>query len=247
MLRAVTWLLTIALLAPAELLGGEAGFEAHAAALAADGGPEAALRLAQGYGARGRLEEALRWAKRAAEGGAHPLRVHIVRGDAYLRAQRFEFAIREFYEVVTGAPDNGYAQVSLWRCFRQADVLPDMLDAARLRAELRKGGLYLPEAPARPPNVSLGAQLRDAGVAALRAGRFREAVEKLQAALAQNDHDEKAYLALAKAHERLGQQRLAVGAYRLFVELAPRETRDTRDAHRLMEREERRRGLAAPR
>ncbi len=240
-------LLTIALLAPPSLLGGEAGFEAHAARLARVGDAQSALRLAQGYGARDKLDEALRWAKRAAERGAHPLRVHLVRGDAYLKAQRFEFAIREFYEVVSQAPDNGYAQMRLRRCFGLADVLPDTIDAQRLRVELRKGGLYLPETPVRPPDVALGAQLREAGTKALRAGRFNEAVEKLRAALAQNERDAQAYLALAKAHQRLGQRRLAVGSYRLFIELAPRATRDTRDAHRLIEREERRRGLAAPR
>ena len=224
------------------LLGGDAGFEAHAARLEAVGDAESALRLAQGYGARKQLESALRWAATAAERGAHPLRVHLVRGDAYLQVERWEFAIREYYEVVTAAPENGYALVRLWQCFHQADLLPDVLDAGRLRAELRKGGLYLPESPARPPNGALARQLRAAGEKALLAGRFREAVDKLHAALAQDDRDSAAYHALGRAHERLGQRHLAVGAYRLFLELSTREDRATRDARRFVDAEERRKG-----
>ncbi len=224
------------------LLGGQAGFEAHATRLAGREDAEATVRLAQGYGARGRLQEALRWAVKARERGAHSLRIHLVRGDAYLAAERFEFAIREYYEVVAQAPLNGYAQVRLWRCLRRADVLPDVLDAGRLRGELRKGGLYLPDAPSRPPDAVLARSLREAGEASLLEGRAREAVSKLHAALAQDDGDPLAYLALARAQEQVGEPLLAAGAYRLFLELAPTETRTTRDARRFLVGQERRRG-----
>jgi tetratricopeptide (TPR) repeat protein len=235
-------LATVYIVLTMALLGGTAGFEAHAERLAAAPDAQSALRLAQGLGARGKLAQALEWSKTAAQRGAHPLRVHLVRGDAYLHSQRWELAIREFYEVVSQAPANGYALVRLWRCFHEADVLPDILDAARLRSELRKGGLYLPEAPTRPPNRALAGKLRSAGKAAILAGRFRDAIGKLHAALAQDDKDPAAYLALGTAHERMGQPALAVGAYRLFLELADRESRATRDARRFVDGVERRRG-----
>ncbi len=235
-----------------DMLGGEAGFEAHIAALkaAADArpdDPEVALRLAQGLGAHGRYDEALTWLKAAGERGAHPLRRELVAGDVHLAAERYEFALRSYFEVASAAPENGYAHLRMWRVLREADILPPNVDKARLETYLRDAGYHVPGRRLRPPRTPMARQLAERAYDALRQGQFTEALEGFTAALSNDDGHPPAYRGMGIAYARMGKAAQARAAYRIYLFLVDRETRETREVRRLLSDAARRRGLAAER
>ncbi len=239
--------LPVLLLVP--YLGGKPGHTEHLQALEArardaSGDAQVALRLGQGLGRHGSVGEALRWADEAARRGAHPHRVHIVRGDAYFHGMLYEHAVREYFEVASVAPDNAYAHVQLWRCLREPEHLPEALDLARVRKLLVAGGYFAPPAPKRPREHGLARQLTAKGYTELRAGRFRAAAERFEAAIHQDDTSAEAFRGLGAARSRMGQARRALGAYRVYLELAPRENHELRKVRRLLHDADRRRGLA---
>lgn len=246
------WLLVLVLAwserAPEELAAGMGAFRAQVGALTAAAeadpeNPQAPLRLAQVYGARGVLEPALRWAGEAARRGAHPLRIHLLRGDAYLAARQPHDALREYFEVAVSAPSNAYAQVQVWRCLRLAPQVKGV-DTERIRAVLDERGLVIPARLARPADPAAAAERSERGTAALHAGRLQEAEEAFRAALAYDEGLADAHRGLALVFTALGQQERALGAWRVFVELAPANHRETRLARQRLDDAERRRGLS---
>jgi Flp pilus assembly protein TadD len=228
-----------------------AGWRAHvarleAAAAADPGDAESALRLAGGYAARGVDEAARRWADEAARRGAHPLRVHLVRGDAALSAGRLEVAVREYFEVVQAAPHQGYAHLKLWQALARArpGELPPTVDVARLRVLLERAGFHLPaERSAPEPGAAEAHTAR--GFEAVRAGRFADAVAAFDSALRHEPFHAEAHRGLGVALTAHGRADAALGAYRVYLSLTPRETYETRRVQRLLDDAERRRGLAA--
>lgn len=248
-----TWLTGVLLAAPGvDHLGGEPGFAAHiagleAAADARDDDAEAALRLAQSLGAHGRYQDAVKWLEAAAERGAHPLRLELVAGDVHLAAERYEFALRAYFEVATAAPENGYAHLRLWRVLREADILPPNIDQARLSQYLREAGYHVPESRPRPPRTGMARQLADRAYDALKQGRFGEALDGFASALSNDDGYAPAYRGMGIAYARTGKARQARSAYRIYLTLVTGETRETREVRRLLTDAARRRGLEAER
>ena len=242
------WVLWTLLAVPV-FAGGTTGFAAHVAQLEeaaarSPGDPAPALRLAQGLGSRGELEVALGWCAEAAARGADALQVRIVRADAYAVAGRREEAVRAYYEVVVAAPRQAYAHLRLWALLRRTADLPPALDARRLKTELTARGYLSPSGPEGAPAPGLAQSLSERGEAALRAGRFRAAAEAFEEAITADDGRAGAWRGLGEARSRLRQEDAAIAAYRLFLFLEARETRDTRQARRIVHDAERRRGLA---
>lgn len=232
-------------------LGGAAGFAEHvegleAAAAARADDPEPALRLAQGLGARGQTDAALKWLRTAASRGADPMRVELVAGDIYLQAEQYEFALRAYFEVANAAPHNGYAHLRMWRVMREADILPPNVDQARIKRHLREAGYSVPEQVVRPPDTAMAAQLSDRAYGALQQGRFREATEGFVAALARDDGYAPAHRGLGIAHARQNHQDQALAAYRLYLWLVDDDSRETRQVRRFLTDAARRRGLSKP-
>jgi tetratricopeptide (TPR) repeat protein len=230
-------------------LGGEAGFAAHvraleAAAAARPGDATPALRLAQGLGARGEASAAQRWLAEARRRGAHPLRAALVEGDLRAAAGDPTGALNAYFEVVQSAPRNGYAHVRLWSVLRRAVALPEALDQDRVRRVLGERGYTLPRDPSEPAEPGQARAARERGDAALRAGRFREALRHFEQGLRFDPADAATWRGLAITRSRLRQVDQAIAAYRLFVHLSPRETHDTRRARQIILDDERRFGLA---
>ncbi len=231
-------------------LGGAAGFAAHVRALetaaaARPNDPAPALRLAQGLGARGEAPAARRWLAEARRRGAHPLQATLVEGD--LRAATGDpiGALNAYFEVVENAPRNGYAHLRLWALVRTAGDLPATLDRERVRRLLDARGYTLPAEQSAPPEPGSARAARDRGDADLRAGRFREALRHLEQALRFDPTDPATWRGLAIARSRLRRDDEAIAAYRLFVELSPHATHDTRRARRIIIDAERRGARAA--
>lgn len=231
-------------------LGGEAGFAAHvraleaaAAARPADAAP--ALRLAQGLGARGEPTAAQRWLAEARRRGAHPLRAALVEGDVRAATGDPVGALNAYFEVVQDAPRNGYAHLRLWSLMQGTADLPTTLDLARVRRLLDARGYTLPADPSDPPEPGQARAARGRGDAALRAGRFREALRHFEQALRFDPADAATWRALAITRSRLRQGDEAIAAYRLFVRLSPHATHDTRRARQIIIDAERRGSRAA--
>lgn len=247
------WLLglTVTLTGP-DMLGGDEGFEAHVAALTAaaesrSDDPEVALRLAQGLGTHGRYDEAMKWLDEAAARGAHPLRRELVAGDVHLAAERYEFALRSYFEVASSAPENGYAHLRLWRVLREADILPPNVDQDRLKSYLREAGYHVPDHRIRPARTPMARQLTDRAYDALKQGQFTEALDGFTAALSNDDAYPPAYRGMGIAYARTGRAAQARAAYRIYLHLVPTDTRETREVRRLLSDAARRRGLDAER
>ncbi|MCB9539113.1 MAG: tetratricopeptide repeat protein [Myxococcales bacterium] len=227
-------------------LGGEAGFAAHlqaleAAATARPGDPAPALRLAQGLGAHGDAPAARRWLAEARRRGAHALRAALVEGDVRAAAGDPAGALNAYFEVVQAAPRNGYAHVRLWTVLRTAGALPATLDVDRVRRLLGERGYTLPRDPSDPAEPGQARAARARGDAALRAGRFREALRHFEQGLRFDPTDAATWRGLAITRSRLRQTDEAIAAYRLFVHLSPRRTHDTRRARQIILDHERRR------
>jgi tetratricopeptide (TPR) repeat protein len=235
--------LVAGLLAPPLTLGGRQGRAAHRQTLeaAAYEDPEAAFRLAQGL-ARTQPKAALAMALRAQKLGAHPLRVRLLRGDILRDSGHPGAAISAYFEVAEAAPNQAYAHLQLWLLLRDAR-LPATVDRRRVRRLLLAAGYHLAVTPTRPRDRAAALALIEHGQHALRSGRFSEATQIYESAVAQDDDLAAGFAGLAEAHARLEQHRRAEGARRLFVFLEPRATRARRVAYQQLQAAERRRGL----
>lgn len=211
---------------------------------AADADPTGrlALRAAHGHAFHGTLARALEYANRARRAGVNGLRINLVRGDAYLQAEEYANAVREFFEVVAQAPANAYAQVQLWLALRDAQ-LPPSLDGDRLRSLLRNAGYYMPVAARRPRMRAAAEALIGKGYAAVKASRFKEAVDLFQAAVVQDDTLAAPFRGLGIAHGRLDDQPRALAAYRIYLAMHTDDSRDRRNIERVVLTAERHRGL----
>lgn len=204
-----------------------------------------ALRAAHGHARHGTLAKALSYANRARQAGIHGLRINLVRGDAYLAAEEYADAVREYFEVVAQAPESAYAQVQLWIALRDAQ-LPPSLDGDRLRSLLRERGYYMPLAARRPRVPAAAESLIAKGYEAINGGAFKEAVDAFQAAIVQDDTLAAPFRGLGIAQERLGDAPRALAAYRLYLAMHLEDSRDRRNIERTVLAAERHRGLKSP-
>lgn len=202
-----------------------------------------ALRLAHAYARLGRLKAALRYANEARAAGVDGLRVNLVRGDAYLQAEEYADAVREFFEVVVQAPQNAYAQVHLWLALRDAQ-LPPSLDGDRLRALLRKAGYFMPIEARRPRETESAKALIEKGYSAIRAGDFKIAIDRFQAAIVHDDTLASPFRGLGIALGRIDDRPRSLAAYRLYLAMTTDDTRERRQIRRVVMDAERHRGLA---
>lgn len=213
----------------------------------ADSSGRMALLVAQGHARHGRLEDALRWANRARAAGVDGLRVNLVRGDAYLHAEEYADAAREFFEVVSQAPENAHAQVHLWLALRDAQ-LPPSLDGDRLRSLLRNAGYFMPIAARRPRQRAPAEALVEKGYAAIRKGEFKVAIDRFEAAVVLDDTLPTAFRGMGIAWGRLDDRARSLAAWRLYLAQTTGETRERRQIRRIVMDAERHRGLGlAPR
>ena len=207
-----------------------------------DGSGRTALRLAHAYARLGTLKTALRYANQARSAGVDGLRVNLVRGDAYLQAEEYADAVREFFEVVVEAPENAYAQVHLWIALRDAQ-LPPSLDGDRLRSLLRKAGYFMPIAARRPRETVAAKALLEKGYTAIRAGDFKTAVDRFQAAIVHDDTLPSPFRGLGIALGRLDDRPRSLAAFRLYLAMTSADTRERRQIRRVVMDAERHRGL----
>ncbi|MCB9523729.1 MAG: hypothetical protein H6702_10200 [Myxococcales bacterium] len=237
--------LGLVLSSPPLHLGGKTGRAQHLKRLELSPTAEDALRLAQGLGRERHVRDALMWLRRAQARGAHPLRVALVRADVFRDAGRPAEAASAYLEVIEQAPHNPHAHLALWALLRDARW-PEAVDRARLRAVVVAAGYALGEAPARPRATEAAREQVAAGETALRAGDFQAAVARFEAAVALDDDLAEAFHGLGEAWLRLGQRERAAAAWRIFLMLSPRDTRQRRMVQRAVDDVERHRGLAAP-
>lgn len=212
------------------------------AGAAQDPSGRTALRVAHAHARLGSLKTALRYANQARAAGVDGLRVNLVRGDAYLHAEEYADAVREFFEVVVRAPENAYAQVHLWLALRDAQ-LPPSLDGDRLRALLRKAGYFMPIAARRPRESASAKALIAKGYSAIRAGDFKTAVDRFQAAIVHDDTLAAPFRGLGIALGRLDDRAQSLAAYRLYLAMTSADTRERRQIRRIVMDAERHRGL----
>lgn len=201
-----------------------------------------ALRVAHAYARLGTLKTALRYANQARAAGVNGLRVNLVRGDAYLQAEEYADAVREFFEVAVAAPSNAYAQVHLWIALRDAQ-LPPSLDGDRLRALLRKAGYFMPIAARRPREQPAAKALIEKGYSAIRAGDFKTAIDRFQAAIVHDDTLASPLRGLGIALGRLDDRPQSLAAFRLYLAMTNADTRERRQIRRVVMDAERHRGL----
>lgn len=213
------------------------------AAEVTQGDGESALRLAHIRSESGDLSGSIAATNQALKAGVHPLRVHLVRGGAYLKAAAFADAVRELFEVVVAAPHNGHAHVQLWLALRAAQ-LPPAIDAQRVRAALRAAGFFVADAPRRPRAPEKAQHHENEGFAHIKAGRFEDAIAAFQAAVVEDDSRPQPFRGLGIAHGRLDQAGPSVAAWRLYLALTDRHDRARRQVEHVILDSERRRGLA---
>lgn len=211
----------------------------------ADPSGPAALLVAQGHARHGQLQDALRWANQARAAGVHGLRINLVRGDAYLHADEYADAVREYFEVVVQAPHNMHAQVHLWLALRDAQ-LPPGLDGDRLRSLLRQAGYFMPIAAKRPRQRPAARALVKTAYAAIRAGKFKVAIDRFEAAIVLDDTLPDSFRGLGIAWGRLDDRDRSLAAYRLYLAQTSGETRERRQIRRIVMDAERHRGLQSP-
>ena len=209
---------------------------------AADSSGRAALRVAHAHARLGNLKTALRYANEARAAGIDGLRVNLVRGDAYLRAEEYADAVREYFEVVVQAPENAYAQVHLWLALRDAQ-LPPSLDGDRLRTLLRKAGYFMPIAARRPRETQAAQALIEKGYTEIRAGEFKTAIDRFHAAIVHDDTLASPFRGLGIAAGRLDDRAHSLAAFRLYLAMTSADTRERRQIRRVVMDAERHRGL----
>lgn len=193
------------------------------------------IRLADAYAQLGDLRRALPALERLADMGVEPVRIALLRGDAFFTVGDFDEAARAYLDALQRAPRQTYALTQLWRLMLQATLSdqPTSFDRASVVETLQEAGLYFPDRyTPTPDGPEQASRLVDRASALILRHRSAEAIALLTRAITLDPGNAEAFAALARAYDDDNDAEAAMGASLVYLLLAP----DAPDAARVRER-----------
>ena len=181
------------------------------------------LRLASAYARIGDLRRAMPALDRLADMGLDPVRLALLRGDAFLGVRMWEEACRAYLDALSRSPRQLHALSQLWRLMLQVTLARAEVpfDRAAVIERLGREGLFFPEVYRPEPDGPERSSRLAGRAAALLSARPEEAEALCLQAINLDPANAEAFATLGRAY--LAQQDLepAIGAMLVSLLLAP--------------------------
>ncbi len=195
------------------------------------------LRMAQAWARMGDERRVLDYTEQAVRLGGSPLAADILVGDFYSNMERPADATQRYLRVLKASPDQSHVLTQLWFIVRAALVpennlrLPVRLED--LIALLNARGYYVAQKTDGDPDGRAAALISD-GDRRLASGDLTGAQRAFESAAALDPWSPQIYRGLGSVYARQKQADRAVGAYTLYVVLAPPDDRDATRARKII-------------
>ncbi len=189
--------------------------------------PQHYTRMAQAYAQIGDEAQVLRYCAEAVQRGGNALAAELLIGDFYSTQGLYERALERYRTVLAGSPTQPHALTRVWMLLQRSrtDNVGLGADTATLSAILNNAGFYTAErAPANNP-AAAAARLSE-GNRLLNENDVRGAIAAYKEAADQDPWNPDIYRGLGIAYARAADQIRAVGAYHLYIALAPPDRPD---------------------
>ncbi|MCB9558346.1 MAG: hypothetical protein H6707_19685 [Deltaproteobacteria bacterium] len=185
---------------------------------------EIALVLAAHYAKRTDQAMVYRYIKRALAGGVDRGRADLVLAQFFRESDRYDAAFATLVRVLVQHPGQPKALVDLWRTLHrcQRTRCTVQTDLGAIRERLATFGLHYPARLSADPQAAMRSRkLADSGYQALLSSRPRFAAQLFFASIEEDPSNPLAHRGLAIARGRQADYRRAIGAYLLYLSLAP--------------------------
>jgi tetratricopeptide (TPR) repeat protein len=188
--------------------------------------PQHYMRMAQAYAQLGDSDQVLRYTQEAVRLGGNALAADLLVADHLATAGRPEEAAARYMRVLDTSPRQAHALTRLWFIFQgmRADRRP-LPDQARALGRLNNAGYYFSERPSLGDGE--GARQRiEVGNQNLNNNNIIGAIGAYKEASDMDPWNPDTYRGLGIAYARTNDFDRAVGAYHLYIALAPPNTPD---------------------
>ncbi len=185
------------------------------------------MRMAQAYAAQGQESQVLRYTEEAVRRGGSVLAADIMVGDFYFNQGRYEDALLRYDNVLRQSPRQSHVLIRVWMIIQRsrADNIGLSFDLNGMIRDLNNAGMHI---GLRPPANNAG-QARSRLVEAnrmLNENNISGAVGAYKAAADLDPWNPDIYRGLGVAFARSKDQVRALGAYQLYIALAPPDRAD---------------------
>jgi tetratricopeptide (TPR) repeat protein len=188
--------------------------------------PQHYMRAAQAWAQLGQTDQVLRYTQEAVRLGGSPLAADILVADHLTTLGRSQEAMERYLRVLDSSPRQAHTLTRLWLILQTArggnERLPNMDSAA---ARLNNAGYYLSDRP-QPPDEGAARQRIALGNQRLNNNDIIGAVGAYKEAADLDPWNPDLYRGMGIAYARTGDFDRAVGAYHLYMALAPPDTPD---------------------
>ncbi len=189
--------------------------------------PQHYMRMAQAYAQLGSTDNVLRYTQEAVRLGGNPLAADILVAD-HLEAQgRHEEAMASYMRVLDSSPRQAHTLNRIWLIIQSARGASRRAPAGAADAltRLNNAGYFIaPEGT--PLNDAASRERIQTGNQRLNNGDVAGAINDYKDAARQDPWNPDAYRGMGIAYARTGDVDRAVGAYNLYIALAPPGTSD---------------------
>ena len=181
------------------------------------------IRLAQAYAQLGQEDMVLRYTQEALDRGGNPLSAQILLGDFYADRGMYEEALSRYSQVLLVAPTQSYTLTKVWMLVQRSRTdrigLPSQ-NTSGLVKTLNNAGFHISQTPPANNPAAAAARLRE-GNRLLNNNDVEGAVRVYKEAAVQDPLNPDIYRGLGIAYARTSDKVRAVGAYQLYIALAP--------------------------
>ena len=180
------------------------------------------MRLAQAHSRMGNEGEVLRYTRDAVRLGGHRLAADLLVADFYSEQERFGDALSLYLRVIKSSPQQTHALTQAWLLMQRTRLVntPVPINQADLERRLNNQGFFISPNQTRPDNEKSRLEV-EAGNRLLNRGDVRGAIIAYQTASGADPWSANTYRGLGVAYARDGDYTRALGAYHLFIALAP--------------------------
>lgn len=189
--------------------------------------PQHYLRLAQAYAQLGREDMVLKYTDEVVRRGGNPLATEILLGDYYARRGLYERALERYEAVLRKSPTQSYTLTRVWMLVQRSrtDDIGLSANSKAMMTTLNNAGFHISERPPANNPAAAAARLSE-GNRLLNNDDVRGAVTAYKEAATQDPWNPDIYRGLGIAYARSADQVRAVGAYQLYIALAPPDRAD---------------------
>ncbi|MBH24262.1 MAG: hypothetical protein CMH57_07395 [Myxococcales bacterium] len=185
------------------------------------------MRLAQAHARLGDEEAVMRNTREAVRLGGNRLAADLLIADFYSEQERFGEAIRIYLKVISASPRQTHALTQAWLLMQRARLVQlDLpIDKAELERKLNAQGFFIASGSPESDSATSKARVKE-GNQYLNAGDIRNAIASYEEAASFDPWNADSYRGMGIAYARNGNFEKALGAYHLFIALAPPSDKD---------------------